>query len=156
MKTVYVLCLRLRNSVLNNLIHSHSFHFTYTPTTPNAVSITDISMDPLTHICTMKCFHLQISNLKGLKVSSAYSSHPAPGLCKWHQSPPHCPGQELALPMQGSPLKHIICRSPHLHCRHCLSKGPLFRISYNSLPTEYLGFRVSFLPIFHAVAKWPI
>lgn len=69
-KKRYVLSLRLRNSVLNNLIHSHGFDYPYKPTTPNVLSPCQIYPWRPTYGLLVGCFHLLSSNLTGLKVSS--------------------------------------------------------------------------------------
>ena len=42
-KTIHALRVKLRNTVLGNLIHSHSFDYTSKPTTPSALSLAQIS-----------------------------------------------------------------------------------------------------------------
>lgn len=163
-KKRYVMSLTLRNSVLNNLIHSHGFDYPYKPTTPSALSPSQIFPWRSTYGLLLGCFHLHISSLTGLKVSSPASPHPASGPCKWHVGPPHHPGQGLGMlpfpllfPLQGiSKTSHISTfSSPSLQTQPQLGPSLQGLLGDNSLPPGLLGFGFFFLPIFHAVTKWP-
>lgn len=126
-KTVHSLCLRLRNAVLNNLIHffrASGFDYTSKQTAPNALSLAQIF--PLESVIPQGlltgCFQLRGSNLTGPQVSSRSSPRPAPCLCPVTRARHWgCPNTR-ARPMLESALNYLIHpSSPLLYCGHCLS-----------------------------------
>lgn len=140
----------MRNSILNNLIHSHSFDYPYKPTTPNALSPCQIFPWRPTYGLLVGCFHFHSSNLTGLKVSS------------------HLPHTLLPVPANGNRV-HPISRARDWGCSSpsrgtsktshiSTSSSPSLQglSGDNSLPPGLLGFRFSSLTIFPAVTKWPI
>lgn len=143
-KTEYVPCLsRLRNSVLNNLTHSHGFDFTYRMTIPSALSPSQIS--PWNRL-TMKCFHLQVSNLTGLKMSSPYYSHWALKVVPASAPRPR-PGTGGCPPSPCSSHARVSCTTSHIPIS---SPSPQTLPRHGPFPQGLLGSN-----ILHSATKWP-
>lgn len=118
-KTGYVLCIRLRNSVLNNLIHSHGFDYMYKPTTPSALSPSQISPWSLwsTYGLLMGSFHSQISNLTGLKVSSPIPHTLLPVSASGTRVRPLTQARDWGCsPFPYSSHARGPSKAPHVHC----------------------------------------
>ena len=125
-KTLHSLCLRLRNAVLNNLIHSYGASII--PRSRDScqcsISSSDLSLEPaIPQGLLTGCFQWRGSNLTGPQVSSRSSPHPAPCLCPVTRARHWgCPNVR-ARPMLDSALNYLIRLSSPLHCRHCLSSA---------------------------------